>query len=61
MKRLFLTFVLLTSVTTEDTCGSEFAQFVAYHVFSNVNGDEFVAVMHCDSKSDEIGGDHRGA
>ena len=54
-------FVLLTGVTAEDTCRGELTEFMTDHVLRNINGDEFVPVMHSDGKADEIGGDHRSA
>lgn len=51
----------MTSVTAEDTGGSKLTEFVTNHVLGNIDGDEFVPVMHSDGKADEIGGDHRSA
>ena len=39
----------------------EFAKFVADHVLSNVNRNELVSIMNCDSVADEVRGDHAGA
>lgn len=55
---LFLAFVLLASVTAEDTGGGKFTEAVTDHIFGNVNGDEFVSVMDCDGKADKVGRDH---
>lgn len=34
-------------MTAESTSKSELTEFVANHIFCNVNRDEFVTVMHC--------------
>ena len=54
-------FFLVAGVTAEGSCGGEFAEFVTYHVFGDVDGNEFVAVMDSEGMTDEFGGDHRGA
>jgi hypothetical protein len=54
-------FVLASSVSSEDTCRGELAEFMADHILSNINRNELVAVMHCDSKSDKVGRNHRSA
>ena len=41
--------------------GGKLAEFVAYHVFSYINGDKFVTVMNCECMANEFGGDHRCA
>lgn len=45
----------MSSVTAEDTGGRKLAEFVANHVLSDIDGDEFVPVMHSDGESHEIG------
>lgn len=39
----------------------EFAQFVAYHVFRNKDGNEGFAIVYCDGFADHVGNDHRRA
>lgn len=36
----------------------KFSQAVAYHILSDVNGDEFVPVVDGDGMPDKIGGNH---
>ena len=48
-----------TAVLTEDTGRSEFAEFVADHIFGDVNGDEGLTVVDSEVVADEIRGDHR--
>ncbi len=55
------TFVFLTCVAAEYTGGSKFAELVTDHVFGNIYGDEFVAIMNGDRQTYEIRGDHRCA
>ena len=38
----------------------EFAELVAYHILSDVNRNELVSIMNCDSMADEVRGDHTG-
>ena len=40
---------------------SELAQLVTHHLLSNVNRNELVSIMDCDSMADEVRGDHAGA
>lgn len=39
----------------------EFAELVAHHVLSDVNRNELVSIMNCDSVAYEVRGDHAGA
>lgn len=39
--------------------GRELAEFMTDHIFSDVNGDECLAVMHIEGVADEIGSDGR--
>ena len=41
----------------EGARGSKFAEFVPNHVFGDINGDEYLAVMDAEVDSDKIGGD----
>lgn len=59
--KLLGSFVLLSCMAAEDTCRGEFSELVADHVFSNIHGDELVAVMHSNREAYEIRGNHRGA
>jgi hypothetical protein len=52
-------FLTDTAVGTEDAGRREFAEFVADHVFGDINGDEGLAVMDCEVMADEIRSDHR--
>ena len=54
-------FLLIAGVSTEGTCGGELAKFVAYHVFGDVYGDEFISVMNSESMANKLGRDHRCA
>ena len=36
----------------------EFAELVAHHVLSDVNRNELVSIMNCDSVAYEVRGDH---
>lgn len=47
-----------TAVSTEDTGRREFAEFVADHVFSDVDGDEGLAVVNGEVVTDKVRGDH---
>ncbi len=53
--------VLASCVSSEDTCRGELAEFMTDHIFSNIDRNELIAVMHSDSQTDEVGRDHRGA
>ena len=55
------TFVLVAGVSAEYTSGGKFAEFVADHVFGDIHGDEFGAVVDSDGEAYEVRGDHRGA
>ena len=48
-----------TTVGTEDAGRGEFAEFVADHVFGDVNGDEGLAVVDREVVADEVRSDHR--
>ena len=45
-------------MTSEATGGCELTELVAYHVLSNVDRDEFVTIMNCNSVSHEVRGNH---
>ena len=51
----------MACVSAEDTGRSKFAEFVADHVFGNIHGDEFVAIVDSDGETDEVRRNHRGA
>ena len=42
-------------MAAEGACGGELAQLVADHILSDVDGDELVAVVHCECVAYEIG------
>ena len=48
-------------MATEVAGRGEFAETVTYHVLSDVNRNEFVAVVDSEGEPDEFGGDHRSA
>ena len=48
-------------MTSEVAGRSELAQLVTHHLLSNVNRNELVSIMNCDSVADEVRGDHAGA
>ena len=48
-------------MTSEVAGGSELAQLVTHHLLSNVNRNELVSIMNCDSMADKVRGDHAGA
>ena len=50
--------LVVTRVAAESTGGRELAEFVSDHVLRNVNGDELVAVVNCDSVTYKVRGDH---
>ena len=45
-------------MAAEDAGGSELAQLVSDHIFRNIYGDEFVAVVYGDGLTHEIGRNH---
>lgn len=45
----------------ESSCRRKFAELMAYHVLSDVNRNELVSIMNCDSVAYEVRGDHAGA
>ena len=45
-------------MATEVTRGSEFSEFVAYHVFGYINRDKLVSVMHGNRLTNEIRRNH---
>lgn len=47
-------FFLVAGVTAEVAGGGKFAELVAYHVFSDINGYELVAVMYSESVAYEV-------
>ena len=51
----------LTGMPPKNTGRGKFAKFMTYHVFGNINRDEFIAVVHCDCLANEIGRNHRSA
>ena len=55
MVRLFL---LVAGVTTEGAGRGELAQLVTYHVLGDVNRNEFITIVHCESMADKLGGNH---
>ena len=59
--RHLLTFALVffRGVTPEVTRRGEFAEFMAYHVLSDVHRDELVAIMNCERVAYEIRRNHR--
>ena len=54
-------FFLVSGMAAESARGGELAEFVAYHVFGDVNGDEFVAVVDSKCHADEVRGNHGSA
>ena len=48
-------------MAAELTGGSELTKLVSNHVFSDVNRNKFVSVVHCYSVTDEVGRNHRSA
>jgi hypothetical protein len=48
-----------TAVAAENPGWREFSQFVADHVFGDINGDESLTVVDGEVMADEIRGDHR--
>ena len=48
-------------MTLEDARECEFAEFVANHIFRDVNGGEHLAVVNAERVPDEIGSDRRAA
>ena len=44
----------VTRVTTEATSWRKFSELVSYHVLCDVNRDEFISVMNCNSVSHQI-------
>ena len=48
-------------MSSKVSCRGEFAEFVTYHLLSNVNRDKLVSVMNCDCMADEVRRDHTGA
>ena len=45
----------------ECSCRGKLAKLVTNHVFSNINRNELVSIMNCDSVAYEVRGDHAGA
>lgn len=54
-------FFLVTGVSAECAGGGEFAEFVSYHIFGDVHGDEFVTVVYSEGMTYELGSYHGGA
>src|SRR5258708_31614114 len=54
-------FARHAAVRLEDARGSKLAEFVADHVFGDVNGGEDLAVVDAERVADEIGCDRRAA
>ncbi len=54
-------FLLVAGVAAECARRSKFTKLVAYHVFSNIDRDELVAVVDCESVAYEVRRNHRGA
>ena len=48
-------------MATEGASGSELTELVPYHVLGYVNGNKLVTIVHCDSVTHEVGGNHAGA
>ena len=48
-------------MASESTRRREFSELVTHHVLRNVNRNELVSIMNCDSVADEVRGDHAGA
>ncbi len=48
-------------MSAESAGKSKFAKLMPYHVFSDIDRDKLVAVMHGESVADEIGRDHGSA
>ena len=51
-------FLLIACMTAESAGKSKFAKLMTYHVFSDIDRNKLVAVMHGESVADEIGRDH---
>ena len=51
-------FFLVTYMTAELAGGCELTELVTYHVFSNINRDEFVSVVNCNGMTHEVGRYH---
>src|SRR5699024_5153901 len=55
---IFYLFFLVTTVPTECTGGSELAEFVPYHILSNIHRNEFVSVVDSDRLTHEVRRNH---
>ena len=55
---LLVTPVLSSYMSPEGARRSKFSQLVSNHVFCDINGDEFISVMHSKSVTDKIRGNH---
>lgn len=53
--------LLVAGVTAEVASGGKFAEFVADHVFGDVNWDELVSVVNGKSVADKLRRNHRSA
>ena len=49
---------LVTGMTAKLAGGCELTELVTYHVFSNINRDEFVSVVNCNGMTHEVGRYH---
>ena len=50
-----LLFFLVTGMSAKLARGCELTELVAYHVFSNINRNEFVSVVNCNGMTHEVG------
>ena len=51
-------FFLVTSVSSESTSWSKFAQLVSYHIFGNINRNKFISIVNCNSMAYKIRRNH---